>query len=121
MQHMTDDQRQVIRNWASALRSGEFQQGKGLLRHGGKYCCLGVLCELHRRETGGPKWTWDSLYGRESYLDERYGLPEAVREWSGLPDSNCPLPSQLCSAIGMNDSGATFAEIADAIEKDYLS
>lgn len=119
---MTDDQRQVIRNWASALRSGEFQQGQGLLRHGGKYCCLGVLCELHRRATGGAEWGQDNRYDdRESYLDQLYGLPEAVQEWSGLPDSNCPLPSQTCSAIGMNDHGFTFAEIADAIEKDYLS
>ena len=118
---MTDDQRQVIRNWVSALRSGEFQQGRGVLRLDGKYCCLGVLCELHRRETGGPEWARNSRYDRESYLDELCGLPEAVREWAGLPDSNCPLPSQLCGAIGMNDDGSTFAEIAEAIEKDYLS
>jgi hypothetical protein len=36
--------------WIKALRSGEYKQGKGVLRSGtGKdasYCCLGVLCDV---------------------------------------------------------------------------
>jgi len=37
--------------WVTALRSGEYQQGKLSLKTGsGAYCCLGVLaCELHKK------------------------------------------------------------------------
>lgn len=54
-----------------ALYSGEFQQTQGVLKRskpipqfetGGPvlpvgYCCLGVACEIMRRETGTGKWT----------------------------------------------------------------
>ena len=36
----------IMKRWVSALRSGEFKQGKGALEAKGKHCCLGVLCEL---------------------------------------------------------------------------
>lgn len=36
--------------WVAALRSGEFKQGAGKLKHGNqngtRYCCLGVACEI---------------------------------------------------------------------------
>jgi hypothetical protein len=32
--------------WVAALRSGKYEQGEEFLRNNGKYCCLGVLCEL---------------------------------------------------------------------------
>lgn len=32
--------------WIAALRSGAYKQGKGRLRRGDSYCCLGVLCEV---------------------------------------------------------------------------
>lgn len=36
--------------WIAALRSGEFKQGAGKLKHGNqngtRYCCLGVACEI---------------------------------------------------------------------------
>lgn len=34
------------KRWVAALRSGKYKQGKGTLLAGGKYCCLGVLCEI---------------------------------------------------------------------------
>jgi len=32
--------------WVEALRSGKYEQGRGALLNDGKYCCLGVLCEV---------------------------------------------------------------------------
>lgn len=32
--------------WVRALRSGDYKQGGGCLKHAGRYCCLGVLGEL---------------------------------------------------------------------------
>lgn len=37
---------EVVRQWAEALESGEYAQTGGTLSEAGKFCCLGVLCEL---------------------------------------------------------------------------
>lgn len=40
----------VKEQWVAALKSGEFKQGRGLLKarkpDGVHHCCLGVLCEI---------------------------------------------------------------------------
>lgn len=41
----------VKAKWITALRSGEYRQGRGSLREHDAYCCLGVLCDLHAKET----------------------------------------------------------------------
>ena len=43
---------QEIKNrWVSALRSGEYKQGKGALCSiNNEYCCLGVLSDLYAKE-----------------------------------------------------------------------
>ncbi len=42
----------VKEKWVKALRSGHYQQGKGMLRtHDDAFCCLGVLCDLYGRAT----------------------------------------------------------------------
>lgn len=116
---MTDAQRQVIKDWVAALRSGEFEQGKmALLRDGGKYCCLGVLCELHRRQVGGAEWRPDVSRSIKTYLGMDGALPDQVLAWSGVASHACRLGRT--SAIEYNDSGSTFAEIADLIEQEYL-
>lgn len=32
--------------WVEALRSGKYKQGARYLKKNGRYCCLGVLCEI---------------------------------------------------------------------------
>jgi len=34
------------KKWIKALRSGDYAQTNGFLKHSGRYCCLGVLCEI---------------------------------------------------------------------------
>ena len=34
------------KKWVAALRSGKYEQAKGWLREGDKFCCLGVACDL---------------------------------------------------------------------------
>lgn len=52
--------RSEVKNaWVDALRSGEYQQGKGKLRdHENRYCCLGVLADLAIKsgEIDGLEW-----------------------------------------------------------------
>jgi len=78
--------------WTAALRSGEFKQTTGMLRNDGGMCCLGVLCELHRRATGDElAGDWESFKERPAAdidaLCSVYGEcvstpPPAVYAWA---------------------------------------
>lgn len=103
--------------WVAALRSGEFKQGSGALHTAdGSYCCLGVACELHRRDHGG-QWLYNSYLGKHGLL------PYEVMQWLGL----CTIDGQHHDQDGLGESsldelndrgGLTFDEIADIIEKE---
>ncbi len=98
--------------WIEALRSGKYQQGQGALKDDdGFHCCLGVIAN----EVSCDNWTKETnYYYNFTYngIETRsYGtLPHTLLEFLGLEYFD---QGQL---IGMNDSGKTFAEIADWIE-----
>jgi hypothetical protein len=109
---------EIKQKWVQALKSGKYRQGKGSLKNKlNEYCCLGVLCDLHSKETS-IKWNGDV------YLDKCIQLPSEVMEWagidnmvgrSGMVDSDINLrPIYLTD---LNDSGRTFKEIAEIIEE----
>jgi hypothetical protein len=109
--------------WLTALRSGEFEQGRNALcetRRGVKeYCCLGVLTELAVR-AGVGRWTLAlERHGfvaadEDSNRAETGLLHDAIAHWSHLSDS-----SDRQHLMDMNDfHGNTFGEIADWIEKN---
>lgn len=101
---------EVKEKWLAALRSGEYKQGTGCLRRENEYCCLGVLCDLHAKETNG-KWERPNRY---SYLGATGLLPGEVCNWAnGGPFMN---PSEY-SLVDLNDHGKSFKEIADFIEE----
>ncbi len=113
------------KKWVTALRSGKYSQGRGMLRKEDTFCCLGVACDLYARETGAGLWKATNTYMvRSSFVlgEERANeyLPPAVQEWLGLAtgqgeyDGNIePLSHSLSHR---NDDGASFGEIADIIE-----
>ena len=97
--------KEIAKSWVEALRSGEYTQGKNMLRYRDNYCCLGVLCDL-------AKVNW------ESGADGTYRVE----------GSSIMIPSMILERVGlkwirardlaaMNDSGKTFSEIADEIER----
>ena len=108
---------QKIRSeWTSVLRSGEFEQGKDVLARNGRYCCLGVLCELaHRAGVLEKKSSADST-GVVYYDGERYALPESVMLWAGLSTSDPIIHGTALSS--WNDGGTRFPKIADLIEEN---
>lgn len=109
----------VKRLWLKALRSGKYKQGQGRLRRGSKFCCLGVLCDLHAKAT---KDKWDEGDGElYEYRGANATLPEAVAEWARINDDDPRLGPYRTSkrAAAINDSGKDFSYIADRIEK-YL-
>lgn len=119
---------EIKKKWLAMLRSGDFKQGKGVLRNGkDEYCCLGVLCTLYGAETGtewGRDWMGDSDETRDRTMEgEQYYLPEKVREWAGL-DHEYGYSNGLSLGVKdhvslpvMNDTGKTFEEIAAVIEE----
>lgn len=113
--------------WTAALRSDDYEQGKDYLQCDGLFCCLGVLCDLHAKETG-ISWDAPGLYdipGPENggvyskYLEAYEFLPQEVIEWAGLTSSN---PSVIYdgrqqSLSELNDDDKPFNLIADLIDQ----
>lgn len=106
--------------WVVALRSGEYEQGKGYLRVGGTYCCLGVLCEIGVKEGviqrgGGERSRY--YYDAENFSSSM-SLTTTMREWAGLTKEEDPEVDSVNQLIRMNDNGDSFTEIADWIERE---
>jgi len=108
--------------WIAALRSGQFIQGVGLLNNGrGKFCCLGVLCEL-AAESGITKRAKTTIppvvsYGLKFPLEQTTVLPAEVNMWAELDDTWVTINGRHANLADHNDRGATFEEIAKAIEE----
>lgn len=109
--------------WVAALRSGNYQQARNTLRSLKGYCCLGVACEVYRIEHPGVDWQAmevGTVFSFESYTRV---LPDSVRDWLGLAthvgryseDTDSTEDIDLTAA---NDSGLSFAAIADIIESN---
>lgn len=116
------------RRWIAALRSGEYQQGKGRLvapRLDGslEYCCLGVACEVYAEETGKLVRTFAGGSGFYNWDDGTFAdsafLPNEVANWFGVKTQTGEFrtPLGLMSLTELNDlTGKTFKEIAQVIE-----
>jgi len=128
-----------IRKWVDALRSGEFRQTTGCLNTGeNNRCCLGVACDVYMRETGRGEWLDD--IPDEVLLDQQppedavvfmdamvfmdaLVMPKSVADWLGV-DINPMVQNRdgLDQAVAvLNDNGATFSELAQRIEDRYIA
>lgn len=117
----------IGRLWIDALRSGKYEQGFGALNRNGKFCCLGVLCEVAiaegiKLEVGNRSHPSDDATEFVYYDGRNAALPIAVREWAemyseiGIIDLSVE-PKQILVVI--NDSrNVDFNEIADVIERN---
>ena len=115
--------------WTNALESGEYIQGAGQLCIDGKYCCLGVLCDLAVKAgviNPGTDVTLSDGIAKQYGLKAETGfLPDEVKDWAGIeysdpyvaPDGKSGHTNQTFSML--NDSHVPFTEIAKKI-KEYL-
>lgn len=108
--------KEVKAKWVAALRSGEYQQAKGMLRTDVGFCCLGVLCDLYSKDYGG---SW-KLY---MFQGEMEVLPPTVQKWAGLDKPNPDVDTRSLSRH--NDGGGaddltpkSFEEIAALIDQN---
>lgn len=126
--------------WVEALLSGKYEQCEGNLclrrinsnKH--SFCCLGVACELyiehHPNDKGFKKLEPpDNHITVLQYSDDKYNeivsqtLPTIVCKWLGLDKPSAPLKNPVDNyrnLIALNDSGATFQEIAQVIKNQQL-
>lgn len=107
--------------WVKALRSGEYKQGTKRLRgvRGDtreQFCCLGVLCNLHAQAHPeyAKKQKYKGTYGNGTELP-----PKVVLEWAGLGSEIGYIDELDESLAELNDTGASFSEIADIIQKNW--
>lgn len=119
--------KEIKEKWLKALRSGKYKQGQHYLKLGNNFCCLGVLCDLHRKEDP-EKREWYS--GGQYYYSEKDVLPEEVAKWAGLEGQNATNPSLIAEEkeqhiTSLNDGVLSlgvshpysFTELADLIEE----
>jgi hypothetical protein len=74
--------------WIDALTNGKYEQGRGALLAAGRFCCLGVLCDLHSKATGSTWLVRTIAEDKWAYKSETDALPEEVVGWAGLPNNN---------------------------------
>lgn len=100
----------IKRDWCKALRNNSYRQGKGKLRKGDQFCCLGVLCDIIDK----TKWkiinNINKLYNYEG-ADNNEFLTHSLRKRVGLSFF------QMNMLMRLNDSGKSFEYIANVIEK----
>lgn len=124
---------ELQQRWASALRSGNYTQTTGTMKrihsdNSSSYCCLGVLCEI-TGYTFEPKFEYlttlrvagERHYHNNPNYPNYPNYPSSDSDVTGFPSDkmltgwefNKTAADKLAS---LNDSGATFEEIAKIVE-----
>jgi hypothetical protein len=104
------------RKWVKALRSGEYKQAKGALKKRGGYCCLGVLCDVVKKELHQE---WDD---EGAFLNYDASLPPKVMLLVGLDTSFAEYINTKIKDKNLmedNDCGKSFKQIANTIERYF--
>lgn len=102
--------------WLEALRSGKYKQCKYRLYNDKEdaYCCLGILCEIHRKQTKSNKNYWTKKGDKyvAGNAKSSFSLPENVSKWANIEYKNEK------DLVELNDAkNKSFKQIANFIEK----
>jgi hypothetical protein len=105
---------EIKQKWTTALRSGDYKQGRACLRSiDNEYCCLGVLCDVI-----GLEWHMsdnDSILYSISFGGHNYSafLPEALKNLLNLTTEDHEY------LVSLNDTKRwSFRHIANYIEEN---
>lgn len=101
--------------WLKVLRSGEYSQTRGKLRGNGRYCCLGVLCDIVDKNGWGVRFISKDPYPSKSVLEKS---KLKLRDCFSLSNRN---DGDVKPKGRLDDStrGWNFKEIADYIEEKF--
>jgi hypothetical protein len=107
--------------WAENLEADEDKQCRRGLRVGDEYCALGLLCELHRKETGEGQWVHtleDAWEYRAGIVTKAMFPPVMVFKWADCgSDKDLHFLEEVAQR---NDNGDGFGLIAKKI-KEYVN
>lgn len=139
----------VAKEWVAALRSGEYNQGRNVLKNlDNTFCCLGVLCELYRKKNDDitmwfktdrlgsridPRDGFDDTeehfaFGQpDAVFGDRTSLPMNVMRWADMRTENGDLGYfgdekgwvNDNDLASMNDGGMSFQDISKVIEENW--
>lgn len=135
--------KELVRQWVEALRSGRYKQGRKALRNiDDSYCCLGVLCDISKEELGIDWKPEEETDDFEIYVMGKNGgvLPDKVWEYLGkevdykvnISTNNSKIPKSVIESfflplkeihlVTLNDyHKLSFEQIADIIEEEFLN
>jgi hypothetical protein len=105
--------KEIKAKWIAALRGGKYRQGREQLRKGGRFCCLGVLCNIHAQENPILAATQDN---QEWYFGSKIFLANRLMRWSGVSRVTQVVLSDMND--GTYGKPASFKEIASYIKKN---
>lgn len=110
--------------WARRLESGKYPQGKNGLNVDGRYCCLGVACEMAVEAGVIPEGAYTFGYTGYGVGDDFNTaiLPIAVREWLEMDSSHGYIGGgdyTGCELTVFNDNGTSFPELATIIRENW--
>lgn len=118
----TSTRDEIFTEWTRRLREDGIPQGPSYLGMDDKRCCLGVLSDM--AVEAGVTTVTTAIGGLRSYGDSAATThpPLEVQQWAGLGNPAGHY-GDGCYLTNANDSGKTFAEIADIIDahRDVLA
>lgn len=121
--HIKRMNKKIKKLWLEALRSRKYKQGDGYLKDkDGKFCCLGVLCDIYA-EKMGLEWEMDDSFDSAyRFIDQQAYLPKKVQEWAGLEHLGGVVLGEDkdgddVDLTHLNDGGRKFYQIARIIEE----
>lgn len=113
--------RENFEKWMRDLETTDEPQTKNALADKDGFCCLGRLCEVAIAD-GAPIRRARARYSPEfiAYNSQSGYPPVEAAEWLGIDDGESATEeiALFCYGVAMNDSGASFKEIAAALRKE---
>lgn len=125
---------EIKEKWINALVSGAYKKGKYYLHNQseGSYCCLGVLCEVYKQETGLTtnldgvfpddavmEWAFGVSVDKIKEYNEEYPQPKLIVD-EAISFQNHPYKRNKSYLTELNDESdwqRDFTQIAKIIEE----
>ena len=106
------------RLWIDTLKTTDKKQGRVYLHHAkaDTWCCLGIACDLFVPQS---ERKLDEETGAEEFDGKDVRLPSKVQDLLGLHSMfGDSVQGDLRAISAYNDSGMSFREIADLLERN---
>lgn len=107
------------KKWVKALRSRKYKQTTQILYQDGKFCCLGVACDLAVKAGVISEPEKQGMY--RVYDGQENVLPKRVQKWLGLSTTtgSFTYKGEDADLTTLNDEERmTFGQIARVIESE---